>query len=302
MRRLPWWFWLGVCIVKYWYVTIPLAMALAMAASYGAPWFGGLRWIPIAAVVLLALPFPLAALIVIYQSYDATRFWHTLETAETISDLPLPAGSKIQFADRAHSIVALIELPHVTEILGMRLAGTLQPWKRQGNAVTHWGGNLHGYQIIDGLPCKGGPYVNDKSGGVLFDGTGKIHRFTLGAPHELLGLKLPPNTTVRRGNEEEPWSFLLSTTGAYIPVLDTMAPVGTTLYVASDGRLVRIGSGHGQTIVVRGVPLNSITFALEDKVVVSELAEPFAVAGETRQVGTTVRIDLATDKVSVLNE
>jgi len=174
MRRLPWWFWLGVVIVKYWYVTLPLAMALAMAASYGAPWLGGLRWIPIAAVVLLALPFPLAALIVIYQSYDATRFWRTLETADTISDLPLPAGSRIQFADRAHSIVVLIELPHVTEILGMRLAGTLQPWKRQGNAVTHWGGNLHEYQIIDGLPCKGGPYVNDKSGGVLFDGTGKF--------------------------------------------------------------------------------------------------------------------------------
>src|SRR5262249_44813928 len=71
-------------------------------------------------------------------------------------------------------IVVLIELPHVTEILGMRLADTLQPWKTQGNAVTHWGGNLHGYQIIDGLPCKGGPYVNDKSGGVLFDGTGKF--------------------------------------------------------------------------------------------------------------------------------
>src|SRR5262249_21264067 len=114
------------------------------------------------------LAVPVGGLIVIYQSYDATRFWRTLETADTISDLPLPAGSRIQFADRAHSIVVLIELPHVTEILSMRLAGTLQPWKRQGNAVTHWGGNLHGYQIIDGLPCKGGPYVNDKSGGVLF--------------------------------------------------------------------------------------------------------------------------------------
>jgi hypothetical protein len=302
MRRLPWWFWLGVGIVKYWYVTLPLAMALAMAASYGAPWLGGLRWIPIAAVILLALPFPFATLIVIYQSYHAIRFWRTLETADTISDLPLPAGSRIQFADRAHSIVVLIELPHVTEILGMRLAGTLQPWKRQGNAVTHWGANLHGYQIIDGLPCKGGPYVNDKSGGVLFDGTGKIHRFTLGAPHELLGLKLPPNTTVRRGNEEEPWSFLLSTTGAYIPVLETMAPVGVTLDVANDGRLVRIGSGHGQTIVVRGVPLNSKNFELQGEVVVSELADAFAVAGETWPPGTKVRVDLSTGVATVTVE
>src|SRR5436189_91352 len=112
MRGLPWWFWLGVGIVKYWYMTIPLAIALALAA-----------------------------------------------------------------------------------ILGMRLTGTLQPWKRDGNAVTHWGGDLHGYTIIDGLPCKGGPYANDRFGGVLFDTNGKIHRLTLAAPHELLGLKLPPNTT-----------------------------------------------------------------------------------------------------------
>ena len=60
MRGLPWWFWLGVGSVKYWYVTIPLAIALALAASHGAPSLGGLRCIPIAAVVILALPFPLA--------------------------------------------------------------------------------------------------------------------------------------------------------------------------------------------------------------------------------------------------
>src|SRR5262249_55172062 len=90
-----------------------------------------------------------------------------------------------------------------------------------------------------------------------------------------------PNTTVRRGNEEEPWSFLLSTTGAYIPVLETRAPVGVTLDVGNDGRLVRIGSGHGQTIVVRGVPLNSKNFELQGEVVVSELADAFGVAGET---------------------
>lgn len=297
----PWWFWLGVGVVKYWYVTITLAIALALAASYGAPWLGGLRWILIATVAVLALPFPLAALIAIYQSYDAKRFWRTLETAETISGLPLPAGSKVQFADKAHSIVALIELPHVTEILGMKLTGTLQPSKRQGAVVTHWGGDLHGYQIIDGLPCKGGPYANDRSGGVLFDTTGKLHRCTLGAQHELLGLKLPPNTMVRRVNEEEPWSLLLSTTGAYIPELETMAPVGVTLDVANGGRLMRIGSGHGQTIV-RDVPLSSKSFELRGEVVVSELAEPFTVAGEMRPAGTAVRLDLRTGGITVPDE
>jgi len=204
VRGLPWWFWLGVGIVKYWYITIPLAITLAWAAWHGETSLGGIRWVLIAAVVFLTLPFPAGALIVLYQSYDATRFWRTLDTAETISDLPLPTGSKVQFADKAHTIVVSIELPHATEILGMRLTGTLTPWKRQGNAVTHWGGDLHGYQIIDGLPCRGGPYPNDKSGGVVFDSTGKIHRFTLGAPHELLGLKLSPFTTVWRVTRKSP--------------------------------------------------------------------------------------------------
>ena len=69
--------------------------------------------------------------------------------------------------------------------------------------------------------------------------------------------------------------------------------------MANDGRLVRIGSGHGQTIIVRGLPLNSKMFELHGETVVSELAEPFAVAGEMQPAGTTVRIDLATGDVAV---
>ena len=73
MRGLPWWFWFAVAVVKFWFVTIPLATLLALAAWYGAPWLGGLRWVLIAAVVLLALPFPAAAGVVIYQSFDAAK-------------------------------------------------------------------------------------------------------------------------------------------------------------------------------------------------------------------------------------
>ncbi|MDA9525304.1 hypothetical protein XI06_34605 [Bradyrhizobium sp. CCBAU 11434] len=300
--RLPWPLLFGYAVVNNWFVTIPLALALAFSAWYGSPWIGGLRFVLIACAAFLALPFPAAGALYLYQSYDATKYWRTLETGETIADLPLPAGSKIQFADKAHSIVVLIELPQVTEILGMRLTGTLKPWKRQGNDVTHWGGDLHGYQIIDGLPCKGGPYANDRFGGVLFDKAGTLHRFTLGAPHELLGLKLPDQTTIRRGNDMEPWSFLLSASEAYIPMLDTMAPVGVTLEVAGDGRLVRIRSGHGQTIVLRGVPLNSKSFEVVGGTVVSQLAEPFAVGGDMRPAGTPVRIGLDTGEMSVVSE
>lgn len=89
--------------------------------------------------------------------------------------------------------------------------------------------------------------------------------------------------------------------GVYIPALAAMAPGGVTLEVASDGRLVRIGSGHSQTIV-RGVPLNSKTFELHGEIVVSELAAPFVVASEARPAGTKVRIDLATGEVVVSSE
>jgi hypothetical protein len=300
--RLPWPLLFGHAVVSHWFVTIPLALALALAGWYGSPWIDGLRFVLIACAAVLTLPFPAAGVLYLYQSYDATRYWRTLESAETIADLPLPAGSKIRFADKAHSIVVMIELPHVIEILGMRLSGTLKPWKRQGHDVTHWGGDLHGYQIIDGLPCKGGPYANDRFGGVVFDKAGTLHRFTLGAPHELLGLKLPAHTTIRRGNELEPWSFLLSAGEAYLPMLDTMAPVGVTLDVADDGRLVRISSGHGQTIVLRGVPLNSGSFEVRGGTVVSQLAEPFAMAGDMRPAGTAVRIGLDTGEMSVVGE
>src|SRR5216684_4176165 len=102
--RLPWWFWLAYADVKFWFATIPVAIALALAAWYGARWLGGLRWVLIVVVALLALPFPAAAAIVIFQKFDATRYWRTLEVAETIAGLPVPAGSKVRFADKKHSI------------------------------------------------------------------------------------------------------------------------------------------------------------------------------------------------------
>jgi hypothetical protein len=301
--RLPWWVWLAYADVKFWFVTIPVVITLTLAVWYGANWLGSLRWILIAAVVVLALPFPMAAGVVIYQSFDATRYWRTLEVAETIAGLPLPAGSKVHYADKKHSTIVSIELPHVTEIRGMRLRGTLRPWKRQGDAVKIWGGVLAEDQRLDGLHCRAGPYPFDKSGGIIFDDAGTIHRCTLATEHELLGLSLPPHTTVSRGDEESPWRLLLpADTGAYIPVLATMAPGGVTLSVADDGRLVGIGSGNGQAIVVRGVPLDSKMFELQGEIVASELAEPSAVAGEMRPAGTKVRISLMTGNVAAAGE
>jgi hypothetical protein len=63
--------------------------------------------------------------------------------------------------------------------------------------------------------------------------------------------------------------------------------------------LESIGSGDCQTIIVRGVPLNSNSFKVQGEYVVSELAEPFAVAGEMRATGTRVQIDLLTGIASL---
>jgi hypothetical protein len=301
MRQLPWWFWLAYADVKFWFVTIPLAITLALATWYAPPWFGALRWVLIAAVVLLALPFPGAAAVIIYQSFDVTRYWRTLKVAESISGLPVPAGSKVQFADKTQSVPVSIELPHISEIRGMRLTDTLRPWRRRGDTVTYWGGNLATDQTLDGLPCRAGRYPFDRAGGIIFNDAGIIYRCTLATEHELFGLKLPPGTTVSRGNEEESWSLLLPAgSGVYIPALASMAPGGVTLDVTKDGRLVEIGSGHGQTIVVRGVPLNSKRLVLHGEIVWSELAETFAVAREMRPSGTPVRIELATGNVEVV--
>ena len=79
--RLPWPLLFGYAVVTTWFVTIPLALVLAFAAWYGAPWMGGLRFVLVACAACLTLPFPAAGALYLYQSYDATRYWRTLETA-----------------------------------------------------------------------------------------------------------------------------------------------------------------------------------------------------------------------------
>jgi hypothetical protein len=298
--RLPWWVWLAYANVKFWFVSIPAAIVLSVIDWYGGHWFGGLRWVLLAAVAALILPFPAAAAIVLFQKIDATRYWRTLVHPEAIAGLSLPTGSKLRFADKAQSILLSIELPHVTEIAGMRLTGTLARWRTWGDVGPVWGGILAENQHLDGMPCRAGRYSFDKFGGVLFDDAGIIHRCTLAAAHDLLGLKLPRDTAVWRGDDRKDWKFLLpANAGVEIQAIATTAPPGVTLSVANDGRLRRIGAGHGQTIVVCGTPLNSKRFELQGQQVVSELAAPHTVAGAIRPVGTAVRIDLATGNLAV---
>jgi hypothetical protein len=80
--------------------------------------------------------------------------------------------------------------------------------------------------------------------------------------------------------------------GLAMPALSTTAPPGVTLLVTSNGRLENMSSGHGQTIVVRGVPLNSMNLSLRGDHVVAALAAPFMVDGEMRPAATGVQVDL----------
>jgi hypothetical protein len=83
-----------------------------------------------------------------------------------------------------------------------------------------------------------------------------------------------------------------------IPALAATAPPGTTLRVAHNGRL-ESATGSGATMVVRGVPLNSMHLYVRGDRVVAPLTEPFAVAGEMRPADTGVSIDLATGDVAL---
>jgi len=252
------------------------------------------------AAALLALPFPAAAVAIVIAQIKAAANWRTLDRDETVAGLPLPAGSRICFGDKAHSSVVSIDLPHAINIGGMRLVGKLTRYDKWGDIREVWSGTLAEDQRVDGLPCRGGAGGPDKDS-FVFDKDGIVQRCALAAAYEFFGLKLPPGTTMmERGNDNKPWTLMLPPdAGAYIAALATTAPPGVTLSVAFGGRLEGISSGHGQTIIVRGVPLNSKNFRLHDEQVVSELAGPFLVAGEMRPAGTEVRIDLPSGNVSV---
>jgi hypothetical protein len=297
--RLPWWVWLAYLVVKFWFLAIPAAIVLVLAGRYGADWLGGLRWAVYGAAALLAAPFAATAVIFIVTNIDAAAYWRTLEHEETVAGLALPAGSKIRFSDKAQSSVHSIDLPRAADIRGMRLVGRLTRYNKWRHGGPVWGGALAEDQYLGGLPCRAGHIAFDKFG-TIFDDDGIIHRCTLAAAYELLGLKLPRGTTVWRGNDNKPWSLLLpADAGVDVPALTTTAPPGITLSVANDGQLEGISSGHGQTIVVHGVPLNSKNFHVRRGQVLSELAERFLVAGEMQPAGTGVRIDLPTGRVSI---
>ncbi len=295
MRRFPWWFGFVVAGVHFWYVTIPAAAALLLLGWHAGP--GVLRWTCFGAGALLMLPFAMASLMYMLQSIEEARRWRTLADAEVIAGLALPAGSRIRFADKANTNLISVDLPGATEILGIRMVGRLMHYDKWDDVGPVWGGTLAGDQTVKGIPCRAGYFTFDKFG-TIFDADGTVHKFGLAADHGFFGLNFPRGTAIRRGSAMRSWSFMLpADREIYVPVLAATAPGGVTLTIANDGRLDSIGSGHGQIITVRGLPLSSTDFRLHDDQVIAVLAAPSLVGGEMLPAGTSVLLDLPTGDI-----
>jgi hypothetical protein len=287
--NLPFWVWFIYFDVAFWYVTVPAAIALLLVAQYGADWLRSLRWAAFGAAMLLALPFPIAGALVIIgeisSAVNLAALERTLDHDETIAGLPLPVGSTVRFRDKTRTSVVSIELPRATDILGLHLVGTVD-WSEFDHA---WAGTLNEDQRLDGWPCR--------AASIAFDQAGLVQSCELAAPYGLLGFDLPRGSHVARGSADRPWTLRLPGDADMAIPASTTAPAGITLSVAGDGRVERITSGNDQTIIVRGVPLNSMNFCVRRDGVVAALAEPFLVEGEMRPAGTGVRVDLSSSAV-----
>jgi hypothetical protein len=212
----------------------------------------------------------------------------TLERDEAVAGLALPAGSDIDFTDKSQTQIRLVRLPVVTDIRGVQVTGTLE-WQDFSHA---WQSTLAGDQIVGGLPCA--------AGFITFDNDGAVYECKLAAAHAFLDFTLPPGTTLTRGADQAHWSLHLpDNAGLVIPALAATAPPGTTLHVTHNGRLESASSGNGATMVVRGVPFDSMNLYVRGDRVVAPLKEPFAVAGEMRPADTAVSIDLTTGDVAL---
>jgi hypothetical protein len=289
--HFPFWFTAGVFVVVGWYVSVPAIIVLGVVGCF-VEMNRGWRVAVFGTAALLSAPLMVYAVLTINDDAKYKRWraevHRTLERDETVTGMALPAGSDIDFTDKSRTQIRLVRLPAVTDIRGVQVTGTLE-WQDFSQA---WQGTLAGDQIVGGLPCA--------AGFITFDHDGAVHECKLAAAHAFLGFALPPGTTLTRGADRAHWSLHLpDNAGLVIPALAATAPPGATLLVTHNGRLESASSGNGATMVVRGVPLDSMNLLVRGDRVVAPLKEPFAVAGEMRPADTAVSIDLTTGDVAL---
>jgi hypothetical protein len=287
--NFPFWFIAAYFVVVGWYVSVPAIVVLGLVGCF-VDMNRGWRVAAFGTAALLSAPLVVYAIFTIndnakYRRLQAEQH-RTLERDEAVAGLALPAGSDIDFTDKSQTQIRLVRLPVVTDIRGVQVTGTLE-WQDFSHA---WQSTLAGDQIVGGFPCA--------AGFITFDNDGAVYECKLAAAHPFLGFTLPPGTTLTRGADQAHWSLHLpDNAGLVIPALAATAPPGTTLHVTHNGRLESASSGNGATMVVRGVPLDSMNLYVRGDRVVAPLKEPFAVAGEMRPADTAVSIDLTTGDV-----
>jgi hypothetical protein len=286
----PFWFTAAFFVVTGWYVSVPAIVVLGVVGCF-VDMNRGWRVAVFGAAALLSAPLVVYAVLTINDNAKYKRLQaelhRTLDRDETVTGLALPAGSDIDFTDKSQTQILSVRLPVVTDIRGVQVAGTLM-WQDFSHL---WQSTLAGDQIVGGFPCA--------DGFITFDNDGAVYECKLAAAHPFLGFTLPPGTTVTRGADQAQWDLHLpDNAGLVIPALATTAPPGVTLHVTHNGRLERVSSG-GATMVVRGVPLNSMNLYVRGDRVAAALKEPFAVADEIRPADTAVSIDLTTGDVAL---
>jgi len=288
--NFPFWFTAGIFVVVGWYLSVPAIIALGLV-GYFVDMARRWRVAAFGAAALLSAPLVVYAVLTINDNAKYNRWQaethRTLDHDETVTGLALPAGSEIDFTNKSRTQISFVHLPVVTDISGVQVTGTLD-WQDSSHV---WRSRLAGDQIVGGFPCAAGL--------ITFDKDGAVYECKLAAALIFLGFTLPPGTTVTRDADQAHWNLHLpDNAGLVIPALATTAPAGTTLYVTDNGRLEG-ASGNGATMVVRGVPLNSMNLYVRGDRVVAPLKEPFAVAGEMRPADTGVSIDLTTGDVAL---
>ena len=276
---IPLWLSLLPFEIGYWFFAVPTVLGLVVLALRGPKWLGRFRWV---ALGILAVPITIPLALFVMREASKLPLTRTLSRDEIVAGQLLYAGSVIRFRDWEHTYIDFIKLPRVTEIDGIPFTGTVS-FASGGDTPGRWYGTLAADYPIDGWPCARGKIATRWGN--------KLLTCKLATARAFFDFEVPAETTVH--GDWKSWSFELPPDqGLAIKALSATAPAGSKVVVKSDGRLTRIRLKEGQTMVVQGVPLRADVAIAED-VLVGEIAESFAVAGEQRAAGTKVSFDFA---------
>lgn len=288
------WIGLGILGLEYWLPVSLAALALGAVAWLGRSLPKPLRWsagiLAVLCVAPLALGLELAGGDIVGQAQRAAeeRARHrTLVAAETVAGLPLPAGAVLAYSDKTHRILTSVALPGPVTVVGLALAGELEPI-----TAAEWSGVLAKDQTIGDWPCR--------AGDIWFTPAGEITRCVLATGQRLAGYDLPAGAESRRNPSTGGYEFRLSQQGPALPLpaLGAELPAGGTLTLAADGKLRRLYAPHETRVTIAGIALFD-DIVLDDTGATGELAEARKVDSIELPAEAEVRVDISTGRTAL---